>query len=66
MDGYYLSKYGHPIADRIVVVYSDTPFDFQENIKVLERYADNLRKYAFEALDEEEILLAVWPVYHSI
>ncbi len=66
IDGYYLSTFGQVIADRIILVYSDTPFEFQENIDGLAKYADNLRRYAFDALDEEEILVAVWPVHHSV
>jgi hypothetical protein len=66
IDGYYLSTFGEVIADRIIIVYSDTEFDFQENIDALAKYTENLRKYAFDALDEEEILIAVWPVHHSV
>lgn len=65
LDGYYLSKFGQTIPDRISIVYTDTPFDFQRNIDALSRYADKLRENAFEALREEAILVAVLPVYHS-
>lgn len=66
VDGYYLSDGGQSIADRIIIVYSDTTFDFRENLDSLTEYADDLREYAFNALDEEEILVACWPVHQSI
>ena len=66
LDGNYLSKFGQVIYDRINIVYTDIPIDFQENISSVSRYADRLREAAFEALDEETVLVSVWPVYHSI
>ncbi len=66
LDGNYLSKFGQVIYDRINSVFTDTPVDFQENLDSFSRYADNLRQAAFHALNEETVLVAVWPVYHSI
>jgi len=66
LDGKYLSKFGQIISDRITLVYTDTPFDFQENLGPLSKYTDKIRDSAFKALEEEAILVAVWPVHHSI
>ncbi len=66
LDGNYLSQFGQVIYDRINIVYTDTPVNFHDNINSIALYADRLRKAAFEALDEETVLVAVWPVYHSI
>ena len=66
LDGNYLSKFGQIVYDRINIIYPDTPVDFHENINSVSKYADSLRQAAFEALDEETVLVAVWPVYHSI
>ena len=65
LDGNYLSKFGQIIADRINLIYTDTPVDFQENFSAISNYTDELRKAAFEGLEEEAVLVAVWQVYHS-
>ena len=65
LDGNYLSKYGQIISDRINLVYTDTPFDFQENFSAVSDYTDELRKAAFEGLEEEAILVVAWQIYHS-
>lgn len=64
-DGNYLSKHGQIITDRINLIYTDTPFDFQENFSAISNYTDELRKAAFKGLEEEAILVAVWQVFHS-
>ncbi len=66
LDGSYLSKFGQPIKDRINLIYTDTPYSFQDNLELLSNYTDKLRKTAFDALEEEAILVAVWQIYHSI
>jgi hypothetical protein len=66
LDGSYLSNYGEKIPDRINLIYTDTPYSFQENADLLSNYTDEIRKAAFEALEEEAILVVVLEVYHSI
>ena len=66
LDGKYLSTHGQIINDRITLLYTDTPFDLQENFGPVSEYSDKLRRSAYQALDEEAVLVAVWPVYHSI
>lgn len=66
LDGSYLSNFGEKIQDRINLIYTDTPYSFQENTDLLSNYTDELRKVAFDALEEEAVLVVVWQIYHSI
>lgn len=66
LEGKYLSNFGQIISDRVSLIYSDTSFDFQKNNDSISEYSDKLRQSAFKALNEEAVLVAVWPVYHSI
>lgn len=65
MNGSYLSNLGSAIRDRVNLLYTDTPFSFNTNLDILSQYTDELRDAAFQALDEEAILVAVYPVYHA-
>jgi hypothetical protein len=65
LSGVYLSTLGLRMEDTINLLYSDTPFSFEDNFERLSRYTDELRGAAFEALEEEAILVAVLKVYHS-
>lgn len=65
LDGNYLSYAGLPIRDRVNLIYTDTTFSFEENFDRISRYTDELRKAAFEALEEEAILVVVLKVYHT-
>ena len=65
LDGSYLSQAGLPIRDRVNLIYTDTPFSFEGNFDRISRYTDELRKAAFEALEEEAILVVVLKVYHT-
>ena len=65
LDGSYLSHAGLPIRDRVNLIYTDTPFSFEENFDRILRYTDELRKAAFNALEEEAILVVVLKVYHT-
>ena len=65
--GSYLADSGASIAEKVLVVYADTEFDFQDNLELVTEYADHLRGDVHLALDEEEeILVAVWSVSHSV
>ena len=65
LDGNYLSQFGKIISDRINLIYTDASFDFQENFSAVSIYTDELRKAAFEGLEEEAILVVAWQIYHS-
>jgi hypothetical protein len=65
LDGRYLSRAGLQVQDRVHPIYTDTPFAFEEHIESLSRYADVLRDAAFEALEEEAVLVVVLKIYHA-
>ena len=66
LDGKYLSGYGQVINDRVTLIYTDTPFDLNENLDSVSIYSDKLRESTFQSLNEEAVLVVVWPVYHSV
>lgn len=51
--------------DRVNVLFTDTPFTFTSNRETLALYVDKLRSAVMDALQEEEILIAVYPVFHG-
>jgi hypothetical protein len=64
--GLYLGSDGKADADRIDLIYADTPFDFDKNFKALSKYADEIRQAATEATEEESVLVVVHEIYHSV
>jgi hypothetical protein len=64
LEGSYLSRLGVRLQDRINLIYTDTPFAFEEHFQQLSRYGDTLRGAALDALEEEAVLVAVHKVYH--
>jgi hypothetical protein len=65
LDGRYLASHGLQVQDRVHLIYTDTPFAFEEHFESLSRYADAVRDAVFEALEEEAILVAVLKIYHA-
>jgi hypothetical protein len=65
LDGSYLSQAGLPIQDRINLIYTDTPYTFEENFEIVSAYADKLKAAALAALEEEAILGVVSQIYHA-
>lgn len=65
LDGSYLSRAGLPIQDRINLIYTDTPYGFEENFEIVSTYVDKLQAAASSALEEEAILITVIQVYHA-
>jgi hypothetical protein len=61
----YVPDLGLTIQDRVNLVHTDAPFRLDENAATLARYADELRNAAFQALDEEAILVVAYEVYHA-
>ena len=64
--GLYRSAEGKTETDRIVLLYTDTPFEFRKNRAALSKYTDELREVAYRATDEESILIVVHEIYHSV
>ena len=65
LDGSYLSRQGLRTQDRVNLIYTDTPFAFEDNFERISAFTDELREAALEALDEEAILVVASKVYHS-
>ena len=65
LDGSYLSSLGTAIQDRINLIYTDTPYSFEDNFEIISNYSDKLKATTFEALEEDAILVAVMKTYHA-
>jgi hypothetical protein len=65
LDGSYLSQAGSQIQDRINLIYTDTPYEFDRNFQLVSAYADKLKEAVDTALDEEAVLIAVAKIYHA-
>ena len=65
LDGRYLSQAGSIIPDRINLIYSDLPLNLEDNRRLIAKYAAHLKQIAFEALDEEAILITITQVFHA-
>lgn len=64
LEGSYLSTLGEAVRDRVNLIYTDTPYGFQEHRELIRRYAEALRNAVFQALEEEAVLVVAHPVYH--
>jgi len=63
--GKYRSASGLILPDKINILFTDTPFDWEKDQTVIQQYAEELRDVTRQALPgEEAILIAVHPVYH--
>lgn len=65
LDGSYRAQNGRTVRDRINLLYSDTPFSFDENADEVCAYMAKLRQAVFDALQEEAVLVVALPVYHA-
>ena len=65
--GYYLSTDNEIIDDRVNIVYSDFPMNWenQKDREEVLNYCSGLQKFLLENLWEEAILITTYPVYHS-
>ena len=64
--GMYLASEKRTEVEPVSLVYSDTPFDFDEHFDEIAEYTDDLRQAALEASDEESILIVVHEIFHSL
>jgi len=65
LDGSYLSPAGSQIQDRINLISTDTPYEFDVNFEIVSAYADKLKAAVDTALEEEAVLVAVAKIYHA-
>jgi hypothetical protein len=66
LDGSFLSHTGVKTPDRINLIYTDLPVALSTNFESAAHYAEELRQAAFDALDEESVLIAVEQIYHAV
>ena len=64
--GLYLGSDGEADTDKITLVYTDTPFDFDANVDLISAYTDALRVAVLDATTEESVLVVVHEIYHSL
>ncbi|HKQ06259.1 MAG TPA: hypothetical protein VJ464_14080 [Blastocatellia bacterium] len=63
--GKYRSASGIILPDKINLLFTDTPFRWEEDRNVIEQYGQELQNVVQRALEKEEaILIAVYPVFH--
>ena len=64
--GYYLSYARDVISDRVNVVYSDFPMNWNKKADRADvlSYCGTLKQFLFENLCEEEILITAYPASH--
>ena len=64
--GYYLSRANEVIDDRVSVVYSDFPMNWNKKSDRAEAltYCAGLKDFLLANLFEEEILISIYPVSH--
>jgi hypothetical protein len=66
LDGSFLSRAGAKTPDQINLIYADLPMALSTNFDKAARYADELKKAAFEALNEEMVLVTIAQIYHAV
>lgn len=65
LNGSYLSHAGLQIQDRINLIYTDTPYAFENNFEIISKYVNKLKEATFAALEEEAVLVTVIKIYHA-
>jgi hypothetical protein len=66
LEGSYLSKSGELVPDQISLIYSDIPLTLSTDFEVASAYASEIRRAVMETLPEEEVLVAVAQIYHTV
>lgn len=65
--GYYLDQKGDIVADRINIVYTDTPLQLPKRRRLVEAYIAGLAAFLKTHLYQEEaILITAYPVLHFL
>ena len=65
--GKYRSTDGMILPDKVNILFSDTPFIWDRDRLIVEQYAERIRIVVRRSLPREEaILVAFYPVYHSV
>lgn len=64
--GLYLNSDGDEETDTIDVVYADTKLEMDEDKAKLSKYTDELKSAVLNATNEEDVLLVVHEIFHSV
>ena len=63
--GKYRSTAGSIFPDKVNILFTDTPFQWDKDRLLIERYTRGLQQVVGQVLSNEEaILISVHPVYH--
>lgn len=63
--GKYRSSSGVILPDKVNVLFTDAPFHWEEDRRVIERYVREIQDAVEQALEQEEsVLIAVHRVFH--
>ena len=65
LHGSYQSQAGFRMQDRVNLIYTDAPFQLDRQSSNLSLYIDTLHAAAFEALNEEAILVVAYQVHYA-
>jgi len=65
LHGSYVSDAGFQLYDRVNLIYTDASIRFDPNVAALARFTDKLQQAAFDALEEEAILVITFKVFHA-
>ena len=66
LEGSYLSQFGNRITDRINLIYADVPLALSVDFALVAGYVRELKRASIEALTEEDVMVAVTQIYHTI
>ena len=67
LEGSYLShQFGDRIVDRINLIYSDIPLALSLDFALVAGYVREVKRASIDALTEEDVLIAVTQIYHTI
>ena len=66
IEGSYLSILGNRIPDRINLVYFDAPLTLSIDFAIVAAYSRELKQAVMDTLTEEDVLIAVEQVYHTV
>ncbi|HEX7335027.1 MAG TPA: hypothetical protein VF290_26230 [Pyrinomonadaceae bacterium] len=66
LEGSYRSRFGDRITDRINLIYSDLPLALSVDFALVAGYVREVKRASIDALKEEEVMVVVTQIYHSV
>jgi len=63
--GKYRSSSGEILPDKVNILFTDAPFIWNEDRRIIEGYTREIQNVVAQALEKEEaVLIAVYPLFH--